>query len=108
LTYVDLLLPLFALGSHDLPGIFGYYIAVVVEESPEFEEMQSSGAMSKQPLKEIWAKHWRTVINVFIVCSVWCVGVYTGFTWLVSGHFTLHAALAFAYMTSCFMHRPLT
>ncbi|MGW6791583.1 MFS transporter [Streptomyces chartreusis] len=65
-------------------GLFGIYIRMRLEESPEFQVMAQAGKLPASPVKEAFARHWGLIVLVFGVAAFQQVGYYIAFTFAQS------------------------
>lgn len=64
--------------------VVGILIRLKVDESPEFEELKSSGDRSRNPLWEVLRHDWRNVLRAFCLRSTETAGYAVSVTFLLS------------------------
>jgi MHS family proline/betaine transporter-like MFS transporter len=65
-------------------GLFGIYIRMRLEESPEFQALARAGELPASPVKEAFARHWGLIVLVFGVAAFQQIGYYVAFTFAQS------------------------
>jgi MFS family permease len=64
--------------------VVGIMIRLKIDESPEFEELQAEGAVSKNPLLEVLRDDWRNVVRAFCLRIAETAGYAVSVTFMLS------------------------
>src|SRR5690349_5690560 len=64
--------------------VVGIMIRLKIDESPEFEELQQEGAVSKNPLLEVLRDDWRNVLRAFCLRIAETAGYAVSVTFMLS------------------------
>lgn len=65
-------------------GLVGFYIRSRLTETPEFEALQRTGKVEKNPLREVLVNHWREVLTVAGFALFQNVALYVILTYIPS------------------------
>jgi len=62
--------------------VVGYYLRTKIPESPEYEKVQKSGAVSQHPVIQVFMKHWVALTVVVLTIMLHDLSFYMLFTYM--------------------------
>ena len=80
----------------------GYYLRTKIPESPEYKEIQKSGAVSQYPVIQVFSEHWKTLTVVVLAIMLHDLSFYMLFTYMptfMTKHLHLAEDVAFTINT---------
>jgi MHS family proline/betaine transporter-like MFS transporter len=80
----------------------GYYLRTKIPESPEYTEIQKSGAVSEHPIIQVFSEHWKTLTVVVLAIMLHDLSFYMLFTYMptfMTKHLHLAEDVAFTINT---------